>query len=276
MVKKSLNGLYAPRIKNQNWPPFFLMQVIRWLSPIVDPVSFLRGLFAYPRFFADWRRYAACPDAEPLRLTEAYPQLHDHTGTTGVDAHYFYTNGWAMRRVVTQRPAQHVDIGSQTMFVNLLSAVLPVTFVDYRPLEACMEGLTNRSGDILNLPFVDGSVESLSCLHVAEHIGLGRYGDSLNPQGTRQACAELQRVLAPGGNLYFALPVGRPRVCFNAHRIHAPETILEYFTELELVEFSGVHDDGRYVERVSLHEFDSSRYACGIFWFQKAQETPEA
>ena len=43
-----------------------------------------------------------------------------------------------MRRIVTQRPAQHVDIGSQTMFVNLLSAILPVTFVDYRPLEARM------------------------------------------------------------------------------------------------------------------------------------------
>jgi len=56
----------------------------------------------------------------------------------------------------------------------LKSAVLPVTFVDYRPLEVCIEGFTNCSGDILNLPFKDGSVESLSCLHVAEHIGLGQ------------------------------------------------------------------------------------------------------
>ena len=76
-------------------------------------------------------------------------------------------------------------------------------------------------------------------------------------------------MLAPGGNLYFAVPVGRPRVCFNAHRIHAPETIVEYFAGLELVEFSGVHDDGRYVERMGLDEFTGSRYACGMFAFRR-------
>lgn len=241
------------------------------LTPIFNPLRAVRGLLAYPRYLRDWRRYSRMSGAELLHLNDAFPQLHDRTGTTGVDAHYFYTNGWAMRRIVSKQPKHHVDIGSQIMFVNLLSSILPVEFFDYRPLEAHMQGLTNRSGDILNLPSADGSVESLSCLHVAEHIGLGRYGDPLNPHGTRQACAELKRVLAPGGNLYFALPVGRPRVCFNAHRIHAPETIVEYFAGLELVEFSGVHDDGRYVERVGLDEFACTRYACGMFWLRKAR-----
>ena len=241
----------------------------RWFSPIFDPVAGVRGLLSYPRYFAEWRRYTRMPGAEPLRFTNVYPQLHDRTGSTRVDAHYFYVNGWAMRRIVAQQPAQHVDIGSQAMFVNLLSAVLPVTFVDYRPLKVKMEGLTNHGGDILNLSFADDSISSLSCLHVAEHIGLGRYGDPLNPSGTRQACADLQRVLAPGGNLYFAIPVGKPRVCFNAHRIHSPKTILEYFKGLELVEFSGVQDDDRYIEYVGLDEFNESHYSCGMFWFRK-------
>jgi SAM-dependent methyltransferase len=243
--------------------------ISKWLSPIASPAWAIKGIAAFPRYFMDWRRYACLPGAEQLRLGNAYPQLHDRTNTTAIDAHYFNVNGWAMRRIVAQRPAQHVDIGSQTMFVNLLSAVLPVTFVDYRPLEVGVEGLTNHRGDILNLPFGDGSIVSLSCLHVAEHIGLGRYGDPLNPQGTRQACAELQRVLAPGGNLYFALPVGTPQVCFNAHRIHAPHTIVKYFAGLELAELSGVHDDGRFVERAGLDEFRESEYACGMFWFRK-------
>jgi hypothetical protein len=42
---------------------------------------------------------------------------------------------------------------------------------------------------------------SLSGLHVAEHIGLGRYAAPLKPHGTRQACVDSQRVLAPAGNL---------------------------------------------------------------------------
>jgi len=237
--------------------------------PVCDLLRVFRGLFAYPRYVRDWRRYARLPGSETLCIADAYPQLHERVVTTRIGSHYFYVNGWAMRRIVAQQPVQHVDIGSLTMFVNLLSAVLPVTFVDYRPLKAKMEGLTNLGGDILNLSFANNSISSLSCLHVAEHIGLGRYGDPLNPNGTRQACAELHRVLAPGGNLYFALPVGRPRVCFNAHRIHAPKTIVNYFAGLDLVELSGVHDDGRFVERVSLSEFDKSEYACGMFLFKK-------
>ena len=61
------------------------------------------------------------------------------------------------------------------------------------------------------------------------------------PLGTRKAAAELQRVLAPGGQLLFSLPVGRPRVEFNAHRVHDPREVASWFA-LELVEFAGVDD----------------------------------
>jgi SAM-dependent methyltransferase len=104
---------------------------------------------------------------------------------------------------------------------------------------------------------------------VAEHIGLGRYGDPLDADGTRKAVRELTRILAPGGSLFFGLPVGIARTCFNAHRIHAAQTIREYFGGLELVEFSGVHDDCRFIERVALSEFEDDAYACGMFWFRK-------
>jgi len=247
----------------------FLKWLRRELAPFGDPVFVLRGLANYPRYLADWRRYMRLPGAEPLRFGNAYPQLHDRTSATAIDAHYFYVNGWAIRRIVAQRAVRHMDIGSQTIFASLLGAVMPVTFVDYRPLRAHLSNLACLGADLLHLPFGNGSVESLSCLHVAEHIGLGRYGDSLNPHGTRQAARELARVLAKGGSLYFALPVGKPRVCFNAHRIHTPDTIRAYFSDLELVELSGVHDDGRFVERVNLAEFDHSEYACGMFWFKK-------
>lgn len=244
----------------------------RLFAPVCDPLHSVRGLLLYPRFIRELWKYRRLQGTEHARFGDLYPTLHDRTSKTSIDAHYFYTNGWAMRRIVEQRPPKHMDIGSQTMFVNLLSAVLPVTFIDYRPLEARMMGLTSRGGDILNLPLDNGSVESLSCLHVAEHIGLGRYGDSLNPDGTRMACNELKRVLASGGNLYFALPIGNSRVCFNAHRIHDAKTIIEYFPGLDLVEYSGVHDDGRYVEKVDIDEFADSQYACGLFWFRKPQE----
>jgi predicted SAM-dependent methyltransferase len=121
---------------------------------------------------------------------------------------------------------------------------------------------------------MDRSLSSVSCLHVIEHIGLGRYGDALDPAGTRKATRELARVLGPGGNLFLAAPVGKPRLCFNAHRIHSAQEIPEMVPELELVEFSGVHDGGRYVEQVELSAFQNSEYACGFFWFQRPQDFP--
>jgi len=248
---------------------FFYIQSRKWLLPMLDPVYFLRGLLSYPGFFIELFKYHNSSNSERLNILDLYPQIHDRTKSTAVDKHYFYTNGWAMRRIVNQKPRKHLDIGSQTMFVNLLSSIIPVIFIDYRPLEAFIEGLTNIRSDILELPFKSEAVESLSCLHVAEHIGLGRYGDPINPKGTYESARELARVLIPGGNLFFVVPVGKSRVCFNAHRIHQPKTILEFFFDLKLIEFSGVHDDGRFVENVELDTFDKSDYACGMFWFKK-------
>ena len=84
-------------------------------------------------------------------VADSWPQLHDRTSKTPFDSHYFWMGGWAMRRILSQRPSRHVDVGSQVMFINLLSAVIPVTFIDYRPLEIQIEGLVCRSGNILEI-----------------------------------------------------------------------------------------------------------------------------
>ena len=248
-----------------------VLWLYRWAAQFFDPLLAVNAVRALPRYFRDWRRYSRMPSAEAVRFSDSYPQLHDRSRATPFDPHYFYVSGWAMRRIVADRPARHVDVGSHNLFANLLSAVVPVTFLDYRPLNARLAGLECVGGSILELPFAEHSVQSLSCLHVAEHIGLGRYGDPLDPEGTQKAARELTRVLAAGGRLYFALPVGRPRVCFNAHRVHSPDAIRQLFSGLHLVEFSGVHDDGRFVERIQLNEFRDNDYACGMFLFQNAR-----
>jgi SAM-dependent methyltransferase len=238
-------------------------------AEIADPRRLINGLRHYPAYIRDWQAYSRMANAPHLDLRDARPQLHDKTSTTPYDPHYFFVGAWAARRIIANHPALHVDVGGQYLFANLLAAAVPTVFVDYRPLEVQIAGLYSIGGDILRLPFADGSLHSLSCLHVAEHIGLGRYGDPLNPLGTRQAIAELTRTLAPGGHLYFALPVGRERVCFNAHRVHQPSTLGSLFAPLELVEFSGVDDGGAYREHIAPAALDASDYACGFYLFKR-------
>lgn len=53
-----------------------------------------------------------------------------------------------------------------------------------------------------------------------EHDGLGRYGDPLNPVGDLEAMQKMKTIVKPGGLLYLAIPVGRDRLVWNAHRIY--------------------------------------------------------
>jgi hypothetical protein len=243
--------------------------VINWLTQFWDPIRFLRACVNLPAFLKDWRTYSGLPGAEPIHLLDTGPQLHDRTTRTLLDAHYFHLGGWAFRLIVRESPLLHVDVGSHHLFVSMLAAVVPVAFVDWRPFPFQAIGVVQTAAGIRRLPFGDGSISSLSCLHVAEHIGLGRYGDALDPLGTRRAASELQRVLAPGGALYFALPVGTHRLCFNSHRVHHPEQIVEFFPTLRLAGFSAVSDTGILFQDAYLTDFGHARNACGLYHFVK-------
>jgi Caenorhabditis protein of unknown function, DUF268 len=225
----------------------------------------LGALRAYPGYLRDRREYGALLEGERLTRYRDNPQLLDRTETTPHDPHYTHQDAWAAREVFRRRPDRHVDVGSRITFVVGLTAFTPVTFVDLRPLDVEIPRLDVVSGTVLGLPFEDRSVTSLSCLHVAEHIGLGRYGDPLDPAGTRKAALELERVLARGGALYFSLPVGEPRTEFNAHRVHDPEEVVRLFPNLRLESFSGVTDDGRWRERLRPRDLAGSSWACGLY-----------
>lgn len=248
------------------------MRLKKWIDPLFDSNRFKRGLQEYQRYFKSWREYQKMSGAEPLIASNAYPCLYDRTAATGIDGHYFYQGVWAMRKIKESGAGEHVDVGSLVSFVGLLSTFVKVTFIDIRPAPIVLENFDSRAGSVLEMPYDDNSVKSLSCLHVAEHIGLGRYGDPLDPHGTIKAARELSRILALQGDLYFSLPVGKPRVQFNAHRIHSPSQILQYFNQLKLVSFSATNDFGEYRDNISTEEMENSAYACGMFHFTK--ETP--
>ena len=241
----------------------------RWKRPLFR-TKVLSGLSKYPAYLRDWFRYSRMEGAEPIRLRDTYPCLFDKKPKTGIDSHYFYQHIWAFEKIHAFSLELHVDIGSNVDFVGLLSTITEVQFVDIRPLDVSnVKNLKSIKGSILDLPYEDNSLKSISCLHVAEHIGLGRYGDPLDPLGTKKAAVELARCLARGGNLFFSLPVGKPRLCFNAHRIHSPKQILQYFNSLKLVEFSGTDDNKRFVQNIDVDILEDAKYACGMFWFTK-------
>jgi hypothetical protein len=57
--------------------------------------------------------------------------------------------------------------------------------------------------------------------------------------------------------------------CFNAHRSHSPQQILDYFHDLELIQFSGIDDRGNFRQMIDSGDLANASYACGLFHFTK-------
>ena len=230
---------------------------------------------AYGRFLADFvsfRRLSRHSNRNKVQWKNRYPCLDDRTATTAFDRHYVYHIAWAARTVAEIRPSRHIDISSSLFFVSGLSAFIPVKFYDSRPAELSLSDLSCDRADVRNLPFADRSVESISCMHVIGHVGLGRYGDPLDPDGDIRAMRELQRVVAAGGSLLVVTPLGKPRVCYNAHRIYSYAQIMENLPELDLVQFALIPDhvtDGGLLIDADPELVERQKYGCGCFWFQR-------
>jgi SAM-dependent methyltransferase len=237
---------------------FFLLWIYKLPGYILDYVKFYRLSLKEKRF--------------SINILRLYPRLFDNTDKTHFDPHYTYHPAWAARIVAKTKPSKHVDISSILHFSTLVSAFVPVEFYDYRPAEVRLDNLQCKKGNLMALPFPDDSVQSLSCMHTIEHIGLGRYGDPIDPDGDIKAAKELKRVLRKGGTFLYVAPIGKPRLEFNAHRIYSYEQVMKLFEGLELIEFSMVPDDFKahgLIKDADKGMVKSQNCACGCFWFTK-------
>ena len=168
----------------------------------------------------------------PLRI---YPCLDDAQENQPV-GYYFYQDCWAARQVFRENPTYVVDVGSSILLVGILSQFTHCISVDIRPILAHLDGLTAVSASVLHLPFKDNEVPCLTTMCVLEHIGLGRYGDPLNPKGTVDAAAEIARVIGPNGIVVYSVPVGHEMTEFNSNRRFRYEQAAHLFKGWELVD----------------------------------------
>jgi len=204
-----------------------------------------------------------------VNLFDLYPCLNDKTSITGFDAHYLYHPAWAIRKVKELNPRVHHDFSSILSFATSLSAFIPVKFYDYRPAKLSISGLESHHADLTKLPFKTNSVDSISCMHTIEHIGLGRYGDPIDPNGDLKAIAELKRICASKGHIIFVTPVGKPKIFYNAHRVYSFDMIIDYFKELKLIEFSLITDNNDFINKADPKLVEQQEYGCGCFLFKK-------
>lgn len=206
-----------------------------------------------------------------------WPVIKDKYAMAGTIGNYFWQDLWAARLIHETGVKRHYDIGSRIdgFIAHLLAMDLEVNLIDIREFPEEVENLYTTVDDATMLTHVeDESLDSLSALCSLEHFGLGRYGDPIDPEACFKSFCEIQKKLKVGGNLYISLPIGKERVEFNAHRVFYPETVIQYFDKLELVEFSCTAN-GKIEYNVDIHKYDNDKhngnYRYGLFHFMRKE-----
>jgi len=206
-----------------------------------------------------------------------YPILVDKHGQAGAArGHYFHGDLLVAQKIFRADPPRHVDVGSRIDgFVAHVAAFRSIEVMDVRPLDAPIRNIKFVQRDILAL--ADGDCEyseSVSCLHALEHFGLGRYGDTIDPRGHEKGFKNLLRLTKTGGTLYLSVPIGRPAVEFNAHRVLDPVEVIRWCDRQAFVrDFSFVDDGGALHGGVPVEKIAAAcgnlRFGCGIYEIQK-------
>ena len=238
---------------------------------------FLTSFFEIPRYLRDRRNYSLVLKNHKEWPMAIYPIFLDRNTDSASLGEYFWQDFLVAKQIISQNPRRHIDVGSRIDgFIAHLACVRNVEVLDIRPLSAKIENVDFTQWDITDPdPALNGVADCVSCLHTVEHIGLGRYGDKLDPDGWRKGLKSLINLVAPGGGgLWLSVPIGIQRVEFNAHRIFDPITIIHaagklgmklcsffYLTDSGFIESSNVARD---VEMLA-----SKSYGLGIFFFTK-------
>lgn len=238
----------------------------------LDPLRCLSAVVAVPRFV---RELIVFKSRYRGRLL-LWPCLHDRNGEAGVvRSEYFWQDLYVAQKVHEANPHKHVDVGSRLDgFVAHVASFRDIELLDIRPLLRDIPGVRFRQVDIVDLPEdLHDYCDSISCLHALEHVGLGRYGDAVDPDSWQRALENLARMLKRGGRLYLSVPCGQERVEFNAHRVFHPRTILRVAgtRRLRLQTAAVIHANGPPTEVPveALEEIGGEYYVLVVFLFVK-------
>ena len=216
--------------------------------------------------------------AQDFRWGRLTPCLADRFAAGGeLRGHYFHQDLWAAQRIHANQPRKHVDIGSRIDgFVAHVAAFREIEIIDIRPLESKLANITCRQWDAMDPAWpLREYCDSLSCLSVLEHFGLGRYGDRVDYRGHLTGWDNLYQTLQPGGKLYFSVPIGNQRIEFDAHRVFAVPYLLQLMEgKYQVDRLAYVNDQGELVQPAARDAAAENRsfgcaFGCGLFELTK-------
>jgi SAM-dependent methyltransferase len=242
--------------------------------------KFLLSVKGIPAFLKNHSRFKALlkVNNSEFSISKIYPCLDDRFQSAGdISLHYFFQDLFVAQRIYLNNPQKHVDIGSRLDgFVSHVASFREIEVLDIRKIDYVISNVKFVQADITSEDFINHNYcDSVSCLHVIEHLGLGRYGDNLDVNGHLKGLDNIYKLLKAGGKFYFSTPIGRQRIEYNAHRVFSLRYLLKLFEGKYRIDiFSFIDDNNLLQENVQLNNdvINSNcgcSFGCGIFEMTK-------
>ena len=229
MVRENISSQSSAVSELRKRRAFFLLEEIGW-NPL-KTASFANGLARYIFQFIRFR--ARSKKANINQHLKISPILSDYAKEAGDSKSlYFLQDLSCSQYVLDKAPGRHIDVGSRLDgFIAQICASRPIEVMDIRPNETQIKNIHFTQADICKLrPELAGSYDLVTSLHALEHIGLGRYGDPIDPNGFTKGLENCRRLAKSQGEVLISLPIAstaRDTTEFNAQRIFSSRTILE-------------------------------------------------
>jgi len=250
----------------------YLRKINHFLNLIginLKKIFFLKNIIKYFNHYLLFKKLGG-------KVKNFYPMLDDFDDIAGnIKNHFFHSDLLTSQRVFDKRPEKHLDIGSRIDGVVAQIAsyrnldVLDIRNVDIHP----HKNINFVKRDLLQIKDLNDvdkydSISSIGCL---AHIGLGRYGDNIDPNGYKKAIKTISNLAKKNCNIYILTPVGKKGVEFNSHQVFDADQLIEEFkiNSLNLQEFHLVNDVGDLMLNAKLIDSVDLNFGGGYFVFQK-------
>ena len=144
-----------------------------------------------------------------------------------------------------------LDVGcaGTTLPIELASRGHEVYGIDVIPYRD-RQNFSFVQGDLEYMPFNNDFFDIVTAVSTIEHVGLGRYGDPISPEGDKNAVKEIMRIVKPGGKIIITIPAGKDTICYSKDdiplaRVYSPISLIKLLSGLKILEISYIVKRGR-------------------------------
>ena len=237
----------------------------------VDLKKIFKLVIGLPRFIMSYYKFRSMLKLNEMTdIVRPSIKVHDWQDQAGGSlGMYFVHDVYVAQQILKNNPVDHLDIGSRLSgLCSHLASSIKIDVMDLRPFSQKVPNLNFIQADVLmpDLSEVINVRSSVSCTYVVGHVGLGRYGDPLDPLGHEKAIGAVRNLVVSGGLLYISVPVGREMIQFNSQRVFNIKKFYHYcikgfvFRKAALISHNGKLKEIDYINAQKLNEIEKSDF----------------